>query len=104
MVAARLTGLRWREGAALGILMNTRGLMELIVLNIGLDMKVLSPTLFVMLVLMAIITTVATTPILDWLNRDGRLFASLPAAQPADDSARTLQAADETAQEHLVET
>jgi Kef-type K+ transport system membrane component KefB len=78
LLAARLTGLRWREGAALGILMNTRGLMELIVLNIGLDMKVLSPTLFVMLVLMAILTTLATTPILDWLNRDGRLFASTP--------------------------
>jgi Kef-type K+ transport system membrane component KefB len=76
LVAARLTGLRWREGAALGILLNTRGLMELIVLNIGLDMNVLSPTLFVMLVLMAIVTTLATTPILDWLNRDGRLFAS----------------------------
>jgi Kef-type K+ transport system membrane component KefB len=104
VVAARLTGLRWREGAALGILMNTRGLMELIVLNIGLDMKVLSPTLFVMLVLMAIITTVATTPVLDWLNRDGRLFASLPAPQPTEGSARTLQAADEAAQEHLVET
>ncbi len=63
-VAARLTGLSWRESAALGILMNTRGLMELIVLNIGLDLKVISPALFAMLVIMAVVTTFATTPIL----------------------------------------
>lgn len=65
---ARVTGLGWRDSAAVGILMNTRGLMELIVLNIGLDMKVLSPTLFAMLVIMAVATTVATTPILDRLR------------------------------------
>src|SRR5207244_5102298 len=69
LAAARLTGLGWRESSALGILMNTRGLMELIVLNIGLDLKVISPTLFAMLVLMAVVTTIATTPILDALNR-----------------------------------
>src|SRR6185437_13674657 len=46
--AARLTGIGWRDSAALGVLMNTRGLMELIVLNIGLDMGVISPTLFAM--------------------------------------------------------
>ena len=73
--AARLTGLGWRDSAALGILMNTRGLMELVVLNIGLDMGVISPTLFAMLVIMAIVTTVATTPILS------RLMA--PIARPA---------------------
>ncbi len=73
-VAARFAGLRSRESAALGVLLNTRGLMELVVLNIGLDLKVLSPTLYAMLVLMAIATTVATTPILDRLNRDRRLF------------------------------
>src|SRR5262249_31005458 len=64
MVAARLTGLSWRDATALGILMNTRGLMELIVLNIGLELKVISPQLFAMLVLMALVTTFATTPIL----------------------------------------
>jgi Kef-type K+ transport system membrane component KefB len=68
-LAARLTGLDWRDAAALGILMNTRGLMELIVLNIGLDLRVISPTLFAMLVLMALVTTFATTPILDALTR-----------------------------------
>ncbi len=68
-LAARLTGMNWRDAASLGILMNTRGLMELIVLNIGLDLKVISPTLFAMLVLMAVVTTFATTPLLDALNR-----------------------------------
>jgi Kef-type K+ transport system membrane component KefB len=63
-VAARLTGLPWRDAASLGILMNTRGLMELIALNIGLDLGVISPTLFTMLVMMALVTTIATTPIL----------------------------------------
>jgi Kef-type K+ transport system membrane component KefB len=67
-VAARLSGMPWRESASIGILMNTRGLMELIVLNIGLDLGVISPTLFAMLVLMAIITTVMTTPVLDWIR------------------------------------
>jgi Kef-type K+ transport system membrane component KefB len=70
-IAARLVGLGWREGAALGILMNTRGLMELIVLNIGLDLKVISPTLFAMLVVMALVTTFATTPILHVILRGG---------------------------------
>jgi nucleotide-binding universal stress UspA family protein len=64
-VAGRLTGLRWREASALGILMNTRGLMELIVLNIGLDLKVISPTLFTMMVIMALVTTFMTTPLLE---------------------------------------
>ena len=53
--------------------MNTRGLMELIVLNIGLDLRVLSPTLFAMLVLMAIVTTFMTTPVLHWLTRGHEL-------------------------------
>jgi len=76
-IAARLTGLGWRQSAALGILMNTRGLMELIVLNIGLDLGVLSPKLFAMLVLMALVTTFATTPILHALRLD-REEGSLP--------------------------
>jgi Kef-type K+ transport system membrane component KefB len=67
-IAARLTGLPRRVSAALGILMNTRGLMELIVLNIGLEMGVISPTLFAMMVLMALTTTVATTPVLHFLT------------------------------------
>ncbi|QDE65745.1 MULTISPECIES: cation:proton antiporter domain-containing protein [Myxococcus] len=66
-VAARMTGLRWREASAIGILMNTRGLMELIVLNIGLDLGVISPQLFTMMVLMALVTTFITTPLLKWI-------------------------------------
>jgi Kef-type K+ transport system membrane component KefB len=66
--AARLTGLGWREAAGLGVLMNTRGLMELIVLNIGLDLKVISPALFAMMVLMALVTTLATGPLLQLLR------------------------------------
>ncbi len=67
LVASRLTGLGWRDSAALGTLMNTRGLMELIVLNIGLDLGVISPTLFAMMVVMALVTTAATAPIVQWL-------------------------------------
>jgi Kef-type K+ transport system membrane component KefB len=68
-LAARLSGLDWRDSAALGILMNTRGLVELIVLNIGLDLGVLTPRLFTMLVLMALVTTMMTSPILMALLR-----------------------------------
>jgi Kef-type K+ transport system membrane component KefB/nucleotide-binding universal stress UspA family protein len=66
-VAARLTGMPWREAGAVGVLMNTRGLMELIVLNIGLDLGVISPQLFTMMVLMALVTTFITTPVLRWI-------------------------------------
>jgi K+:H+ antiporter len=68
--AARLVGLNHRNAAGLGVLMNTRGLMELIVLNIGLEMKVISPTLFAMMVLMALVTTVATGPALALVGVD----------------------------------
>jgi Kef-type K+ transport system membrane component KefB len=63
-LAARATGMRTRDAAGLGALMNTRGLMELIVLNVGLDLGVITPALFSMLVLMALATTLATTPLL----------------------------------------
>ena len=49
--------------------MNTRGLVELIVLNIGLDLKIISPTLFTMLVIMALVTTFLTTPVLTLIVR-----------------------------------
>ncbi len=62
--AARFAGMSWRGAGALGILMNTRGLMQLIVLNVGLDLGVLSPKLFAMLVIMAVVTTLLTSPIL----------------------------------------
>ena len=68
-VASKAVGLGWRDSAALGILMNTRGLVELIVLNIGLDLGVLTPRLFTMLVIMALVTTIMTSPILSRLLR-----------------------------------
>jgi len=70
-VAARLTGLRPRAAASLGVLLNTRGLMELVVLNIGLDLGVISPTLFAIMVVMALVTTLATTPLVARLSRGG---------------------------------
>ena len=89
LVAARATGLDWRSAASLGVLMNTRGLMELIVLNVGLDLGVISPTLFTMMVLMALVTTIATNPALNLLvlkpspeGRDDSLNAAAALARP----------------------
>jgi Kef-type K+ transport system membrane component KefB len=65
--AGRLMGMPGRFAAQLGILMNTRGLMELIVLNVGLELGVISPRLFTMMVVMALATTAMTTPLLDTL-------------------------------------
>jgi len=67
-LAARASGFGLRDAASLGILMNTRGLVELIVLNVGLDLRVISPRLFAMLVVMAVVTTLSTTPILQALS------------------------------------
>jgi Kef-type K+ transport system membrane component KefB len=73
MGAARFTGLGWRESAALGALMNTRGLTELIVLNIGIELGVLSPALFTMLVIVALATTFMTGPALKLMDPRGEL-------------------------------
>ena len=70
IVGARWSGLQWRNSAALGALMNTRGLVELIVLNIGLDLGIISPRLFTMLVLMALATTLMAAPLLRVLLED----------------------------------
>jgi len=67
-LAARWTGMAWRDSLALGVLMNTRGLMELIVLNVGYELGILSPTLFSMMVLMALVTTGMTAPLLSVLR------------------------------------
>jgi Kef-type K+ transport system membrane component KefB len=64
MLTARATGVNWIDSFALGALMNTRGLIELIALNIGYDLGILSPRIFVMLVLMALVTTGLTGPLL----------------------------------------
>lgn len=67
-LTARLMGQSWVNAFTIGTLMNTRGLMELVVLNIGYDLGILSPTLFSMFVLMALITTFITGPALDLIN------------------------------------
>ena len=63
-LAARTTGMTWKDSLGLGVLMNTRGLVELVVLNAGLDLGVLSPALFTMMVVILLVTTFMTTPIL----------------------------------------
>ena len=62
--AAKATGMNWKDSVGLGVLMNTRGLVELVILNAALDLGVLSPALFTMMVVMALVTTFMTTPIL----------------------------------------
>jgi hypothetical protein len=67
-LAAKFVGQSWRNSLIIGALMNTRGLMELIVLNIGLELKVLTPEVFTMMVIMALVTTFMTGPALDLIN------------------------------------
>ena len=69
MLAARATGMIWRDAFALGALMNTRGLVELVALNIGYDLGILSPRIFTMMVLMALITTFMTGPLMNLSRR-----------------------------------
>jgi Kef-type K+ transport system membrane component KefB len=67
-LAARAAGVPWRTSVALGALMNTRGLMELVILNIGLDLGVINQAVFSMMVVMAVVTTFLTTPALQLLG------------------------------------
>ncbi|MEO6539484.1 MAG: cation:proton antiporter [Ferruginibacter sp.] len=67
-LAARMVGQSWKDSLSIGVLMNTRGLMQLIVLNIGYDLGILSPEIFAMMVLMALVTTFMTGPALDLIN------------------------------------
>lgn len=68
-VTARYVGESWKDSLSIGALMNTRGLMELIVLNIGFDLGILSPEVFTMMVIMALVTTLMTGPSLNLINR-----------------------------------
>ncbi|MEW6128218.1 MAG: cation:proton antiporter [Acidobacteriota bacterium] len=67
-LAARASGIPWREASAVGVLLNTRGLVELVLLNIGLEAGILTPTVFTMMVLMALVTTTITTPLLHLIH------------------------------------
>lgn len=105
--AARVVGQSWKESLSIGALMNTRGLMELIVLNIGYDLGVLTPEVFAMMVIMALVTTFMTGPALDLINyvfpeRDagtapngGKFFKILISFGPAIKGKKLLRLADQ---------
>lgn len=68
-LAAKYVGQNWKDSLTIGALMNTRGLMELVILNIGYDLGVLTPEIFAMMVIMALVTTLMTGPVLSLINR-----------------------------------
>ena len=76
LAAARVAGESWRESLTIGILMNARGLMELIILNIGRDRGIITPTLFTIMVLMAIVTTLMASPLFELVYRRSRTVVS----------------------------
>ena len=80
-IAAKASGQSWRESWAIGTLMNARGLMELIMINIGLQAHVITPVLYTMLVLMAIATTVMTSPIFELFYKRLRVLEN---AEPSN--------------------
>ena len=82
-IAARACGIGWRESSAIGVLMNTRGLMELVILNIGRELGVITDAVFAMMVLMALVTTALTTPMLAWVYPERLLRGTLSGAAAA---------------------
>lgn len=109
--AAKFVGQSWKESLSIGALMNTRGLMELIVLNIGYDLGVLTPEVFAMMVIMALVTTFMTGPALDLINyvfpekeaeaKSKGLFKILISFGPAIKGKKLLRLADQlTHQKH----
>lgn len=104
-VAARWVGLSWREAGALGALVNTRGLMELIILNVGFDLGLITPPVFAMMVLMAVVTTMMTAPLLAWIDPHGTLQTSVVTPDPsgAGSSAVLVPVALSSSGAHLVE-
>ena len=113
--AARVVGQTWKESLSIGALMNTRGLMELIVLNIGYDLGVLSPEVFAMLVLMALVTTFMTGPALDAINYffpdketpaispSGKMYKILISFGPAIKGKKLLRLADQLTHKRMAE-
>jgi Kef-type K+ transport system membrane component KefB len=83
IVGARTSGLSWRAAASLGALMNTRGLMELVIINLGLEIGIITRPIFAMMVLMAILTTALTAPALALLRCDERFGSHLEHHSPA---------------------
>ncbi|MDR3059686.1 MAG: cation:proton antiporter [Dysgonomonas sp.] len=85
-LAARFTGQSWKDSLTIGTLMNTRGLMELVVLNIGYDLGVLNAQIFAMMVIMALVTTFMTGPLLNLIQK---VFKGSEDKYPCDYKART---------------
>lgn len=86
-LAARCTGISWPESTMIGILMNTRGLMEIVILIIGRDAGIISPTMFAMMLLMTLATTCMTTPLLRWYRPDqAQLTTAFQIETPAKNS------------------
>lgn len=105
--AARVSQISHRDASALGWLMNTRGLTELIVLNIGLSLGVISPLLFTMLVMMALVTTFMTSPLLEWtypkqLIRED-VAADVPAVELAPEYRILVPIANPNTQQGLIQ-
>lgn len=84
--AAKFVGHSWKDSLSIGTLMNTRGLMELVVLNIGYDLGVLSTQIFTMMVIMALVTTFMTGPALDLINY---IFRDKPTIVPEEISSKS---------------
>jgi Kef-type K+ transport system membrane component KefB len=102
--AARISDMPRREAAALGWMMNTRGLTELIVLNIGLSLGVITPLLFTMLVMMALVTTFMTSPLLEWTYPKQLIRESAPPdSAPPPDYRVLVPVANPTTQKGLLE-
>jgi Kef-type K+ transport system membrane component KefB len=78
MLMARWTGMSWHDSFSIGVLMNTRGLMELVVLNIGYDLGILPARIFAMMVLMALATTSMAGPLLSWVKFRARVESAVP--------------------------
>jgi len=68
-----LIGMAWRESCIFGVLMNTRGIMELVILNIGLQANIITPRLFTMMIIMTFVTTFMTTPLINLLDHRRKL-------------------------------
>jgi Kef-type K+ transport system membrane component KefB len=86
-LAARAAGEQWRDALTIGVLMNTRGITEIVILTTGLQLGIISPTVFTVMVLMALITTVMAAPVLTFIKR-GAGGAAVPAPEPEAASSR----------------
>jgi len=83
LLAARITGETWRDATTIGVLMNTRGLTELVILSVGLELGVINGTVFTIMVLMALVTTLMATPVLALVRPGHRIGEPGAIAVPA---------------------